>query len=201
MSATRRTPGLRRLGAACTALALGAVMTACSSGGGDHAAPEATTPTSLAEVDTGAASLTPRDPCAGIDAAVMDEVVGGVEGEVETWQPGDTLPGTEHVIDEYGCRVRGQATASAWVFATPVTPAQARGLVREATAMKCQPSAAPTFGSPGVAVTCTLNTGRQIKGVRGLLDDVWVACEVHGTEATTATVERWCAAVLESLSA
>src|SRR5690606_17613797 len=101
--------------------------------------------------------------------------------------------------DEFGCRADASGVAAAaWVFAPPVSRREARGLVAEATGGKCRRSDADSFGSPGVALACDLNSGQRLTGMRGLVGDAWVACDVRGAGSDVA--ERWCTAVLESLA-
>lgn len=187
----------RRLASTGAALLLALLATtACSADEAPPAPPEPTV-TSLSDLDTGPLVPVRRDPCAGVPAAVLDNLGAG-EDDVERWQPGQTLPDSAQVADEFGCRVSGDVTATAWVFAPPVSAREARGLLEEMPRTRCRPAPGPAFGSPGAAYSCDLEGGTQVHGVRGLLADAWVTCEVAGGDAATAN--RWCAAVLESLS-
>lgn len=202
VSASPRTTLARRVVPAVVLLAGAVGAGACTSPDQppreEQAAPS---PTPLASYGTDGLSAAPRDPCAALADETVAEVLGGEPTGERSWAPGERVPGTPEIGDEWGCsRTAGDVTASAWVFSPPVSPATARGLAEEAAGLKCRRLRdAETFGDPGVAFTCDLNTGTTLSGRRGLVGTAWVACEVRGP-VSQERVERWCAAVLDSLS-
>jgi hypothetical protein len=178
------------------------LLAGCSGGADDPASPPAATSTPLAAYDTEDLVLSPTGPCASVTPAQVTDALGSEVEASRTWAPGQRLPGTREVADEYGCRhTAGDVTASAWVFAAPTPRPVARRLVREVTRGDCRADRdAGSFGDPGVAYACDLDSGATLTGVRGLVDRTWVACEIRGTDDAE-RVGRWCVSVLESLSA
>ena len=208
VSVPRRTTPARRLrtpaAAVATALAAGVLATACTAPATPSAEPEdEPTSTPLSAYDADPPPVTPRGPCTGIAAATLDDALGGDVAASLSWAPGQRLPGTSEVADEHGCRYTAEdVTASAWVFAVPTSPAQARRLVQEVTGQQeCRPVRdVETFGDPGVAFSCDRRRGAPLTGMRALVSPWWVSCEIRGTDDVE-RVGRWCAAVLGSLSA
>jgi hypothetical protein len=178
-----------------------ALLTACTEDAASPEPPAPATSTSLAAYDTDGLVLSPTGPCARVTAAQVGDALGAAVESSRTWAPGQRLPGTPEVADEYGCRhTAGDVTASAWVFAAPVDRRAARRLVAETTTGACRADRdAPSFGEPGVAYSCD-GSGTVRTGVRGLVDRTWVTCEIRGTDDRE-RVGRWCVSVLESLSA
>ena len=201
--ASRRTTPARARSSLVAVVATATVLLAGCSGGDDApASPPAASSTPLAAYDTEDLVLTPTDPCAAVTPAQVTDALGTEVGSSRTWAPGQRLPGTREVADEYGCRhTAGEVTASAWVFAAPTPRPVARRLVKEVTRGDCRADRdADSFGDPGVAYTCDLDGGTSLTGVRGLVGRTWVACEIRGTDDHE-RVGRWCVSVLESLSA
>lgn len=155
----------------------------------------------LAAYDDGTALL-PRTPCTDVPADALTDALGADVESTLTWVPGERLPDSPEIADEYGCRhAGGDATASAWVFAAPTSPGRARRLADELPGPACRRvTGAETFGDPGIAFTCEPENGAPLTGLRGLVGTSWVACEIRGTDDAE-RVDRWCAAVLASLSA
>jgi hypothetical protein len=110
------------------------------------------------------------------------------------------------VAHEFGCSwsAADGGEARGWVFAPPVTAAQARRLVRTAartTGCTELPDAA-VFGTPSVAVTCT-DGATQTVSYRGLFGDAWLACSLQGVGPVDPVelaerADRWCATVVTS---
>lgn len=194
----RTTPGARSWAAA---LVLACGTAACTPQLGPLSPAQQVTGAPLSAYDEDGPALAPGDPCTAMAADRVTDALGSEAETSVTWAPGRRVPGTSEVADEYGCRfTAGDVTASAWVFAVPTSPARAGRLAKEATGTTCRRARdTETFGEPGVAFTCRLDTGSTLTGMRGLVGSSWVACEILGTEDTE-RVGRWCAAVLESLT-
>ncbi|WP_300678435.1 hypothetical protein [Nocardioides sp.] len=163
----------------------------------DPAAPVATPLAhSLSTLDTTTMTLARAPMCGAVDAADVTAALGAGAATSTTWKNGDTAPlgSVSDVAHEYGCSwTAGARSASAWVFAPPVTVAEAGDLVAAAKAVKgCTPiPGAPAFGSPSIALSC----GDTVS-YRGLYGDAWLVCTLTGPSATTTPLAlRWCASV------
>ncbi|MBC9734117.1 hypothetical protein [Nocardioides marmotae] len=183
-----------------------------SSGPAGPTSPTAAPPVAL-DPDTGLDDLETRGLaavrgpfCAGIAPAAVEAALGGAPTRAEAYGNGESAALTPRVTDvahEHGCLwSTGGTTARGWVFAPPVTPARARGLVRLATGGRgCSRVAdAPTFGEPGVALVCRRGDVREAS-YRGLLGDAWVVCSISAPRSLDraeqlARTSRWCAAVV-----
>jgi hypothetical protein len=174
----------------------------CTEGGAAPASPSLATSTPLSAYDTDGLVLSPTGPCSGVTADQVTDALGTEVESSRTWAPGQRLPGTREVADEYGCRhTAADVTAAAWVFAAPTAERLARRLVAEVTKGECRADRdADAFGDPGVAYACDLDPGTVVTGVRGLVGRTWVTCEIRGTDDRE-RVGRWCVSVLGSLSA
>ena len=208
VSVPRRTTPAHRV----AALAVG-VLVAAGAGGCTQAAGPAGSPEQeqqqeqpsrapLSAYGSDGPQLVLGGPCTEVSAESVADALGAAAETSLTWAPGQRLPGSPEVADEYGCRhTAGDVTASAWVFAVPTSRGQARRLAKEVTGPRCRRlRGAETYGDPGVAFTCEPASGPTLTGYRGLVGTSWVACEIAGTDDDE-RVGRWCAAVLESLSA
>jgi hypothetical protein len=112
------------------------------------------------------------------------------------------------VVHEDGCRFEAEdgTAAETWVFAPPVTAAQAAVLARRAsTAEGCRALPdAPAFGRSSVATVCDTADGATVTSFRGLFGDAWLTCSltVPATapeqEALAERTGRWCAAVAQT---
>ncbi|QIK74099.1 hypothetical protein [Nocardioides piscis] len=186
------------------------VLTGCSQ---DEPAPspeaETTTitptPTPLSDYATDDLALARADFCDRVGQESLVDALGREPSDAISWGPGDQLPGTEEVSNEFGCAwtastvTTGPADARAWIFAPPITAERAEDFASEMVGTKCRRlESAPELGAPGVAQTCTLNTGAALTGFYGLVGDAWVGCEVHGTDEVS-RVGEWCVAVLEAM--
>lgn len=137
--------------------------------------------------------ISPEAAALGLGADDADEVEAPV-----AWRPGARLPGSSALANEWGCAfTSGTTTASAWLFATPVTPRQARGLARTAGRGDCTVKDVPEIGSPGVVVTCG-DGARKHTTYHGLVGDTWLACRMSGT-GDAERVGRWCVVALEAM--
>lgn len=165
--------------------------------------------TDLADFDT-AAAVVQRAPFCEL---VPDEAVSaalGAEAELTAYGNGEeseALPSGD-VAHEYGCLFNAGPTvgnARAWVFAPPVTAARAGQLVSAARTAGCTAeAAAPAYGTPSLALSCTAD-GLVTVSYRGLFGDAWLACSLTlpvasaGDDAVS-RAGRWCVAVAEAAS-
>lgn len=181
-------------------LTVGWGATACTGQDAPEGPAPSPTSTPLASYEVRGLEIQRRDPCARVTDTQVRDALGVEPEQTGTWQPGQRLPGTSEVADEWGCsRSAGEITARAWVFSPPVGRAEARRLADDAVGGKCRSMGDERgFGEPGVGYACGLNAGGQVTGFAGLVGDAWVVCEL-----TTGDVDRagrWCVSVLESLS-
>jgi hypothetical protein len=145
------------------------------------------------------------------DDEVSDALDGDIDG-TDSYEPGDTVrvaPGVRDVAHEHSCSFEGSgAEARVWVFAAPVSTAQARGLVRDLRGeqgCKATPTGT-TYGTPGLTRVCT-GGGEVEASLRGLFGDTWLSCQVtdQGDAVDARAVEsragRWCVHVATTLGA
>ena len=206
MRSWRRTAALALLPALITTLA------GCTTGQTPEPEPEAEPePTTLASYDTAGVNVVRGPFCDRVPPTGIEHALGDVPADSESWDDGDRerLPdGTRDRVHEYGCRwTAADATqASAWVFAPPVTPAQARVLARNVTrdaygaTCRRMPGAAD-FGAPGASATCSLDTGDLVIERAGLFGDAWLTCTVSaaGSPADLAArASEWCVHVVQA---
>ncbi|MGZ5398649.1 MAG: hypothetical protein ACXWDM_01465 [Nocardioides sp.] len=172
------------------------------------AEPERTT---LESYDTAGVDVIRGPFCDRVSPTGIEHALGNVPAESESWDDGDRerLPdGTRDRVHEYGCRwTAADATqASAWVFAPPVTAAQARALTRDvsrnAFGATCRPAPEPgDFGAPGATATCSLDSGGTLVERAGLFGDAWLTCSVLAAGNPVDLAERvseWCVHVVEA---
>lgn len=220
MSGARRAPRRRRTPARPLLQALLALLVVALVAGGvvlsvrlserEDAAPSTRRPTptvtetSLADLDTASLAVARTDFCARVAPAAAETALGSAPTATDTWGNGDraaVAPGVRDVVHEFGCAWRAPgAEATAWVFAPPVTDAEAARLGRAATrAQRCAPvPGAPPFGTHSVAVRCT---GKAVTTTfHGLFGDAWLSCAVSGPEDPAVT-ERWCVTVAQAAAA
>jgi hypothetical protein len=158
------------------------------------------------------------------DLVAGDDVRQALEGAVRDtrhYGNGDDVevrPGVVDVSHEFGCTFEGSAgkVARAWVFARPVTVAEARTLVRQARrGDDCAFPESVRFGAPSLTSVCEVAgpPPEEVPMVRarleGLFTDSWVGCEIteplgrgEDTGARADVVQRadqWCTAVVTSL--
>ena len=196
-----------------TRLALTAVvvtgLTAGCSGSDERTAPDPVpSDTPLAEVDlTGVVAA--RTPfCDVLNPESVAIVLGGEptkSDEYATGQRASLAPGLEDVANEYSCFYeRGSGdkvrTARAWLFAQPVTAAQARKWVEERSGEDgCRAAGELSFGDPGVVQSCVQGSRRRVTAA-GLFGDGWLTCQATAPSTTGEAelldrVQRWCAEV------
>ena len=179
-------------------------LTACTGGDEEPTAdptPTTTEPTPLADFATDSLTVARESFCARVAPASVEDALGGAPDRTDEWVNGDraAVGGVTDVVHEYGCRWRtSDGTAvSGWVFAPPVTRAQAAALRRAAAqADGCRPVAgAPAYGSPSVAVRCDDGT----TSFHGLFGDAWLSCSAPTDDLAVAG--RWCVSVAQAATA
>lgn len=191
---------------------LAAVLVAGGCSGGSDAPAPSPTPdlgTPLADVATRKLAVARGDWCSSLPDDAVERTLGGPARRTSSYGNGDRVTlgdGVRDVVHEYSCSFvgAGGATARAWVFAPPVTPARAQSLVRAArNGRGCRAiDSAAGFGQPSVATRCTTDGLRRIT-YQGLFGDAWLSCSLTeptgGPEADLADrADRWCAAVAQT---
>lgn len=171
--------------------------------------PAAPLSTRIADLDTGALTVQRAGFCDLVAPETLEAALGGPPADVTTYGNGESAAISAEVDDiahEYGCRWRrGPLTLRAWVFAPPVTSADAGRLVRDArSAEGCDVQRdAPAFGEPSIARTCPAGKGFGAS-YRGLFGDAWLACSLTARgdrESVLTQADPWCAAVAEAAAA
>ncbi|RNL78680.1 hypothetical protein [Nocardioides marmorisolisilvae] len=187
-------------------LILALVLTGC---GGDQtpAAKPTTTPTSIARLDAGSMRVVRVAFCDLVPRTAVRSALGAGPTLSRSWRNGDRLREAGRQIGhEFGCAWFGphRRAARAWVFAQPVRPTFATGLVRRAGQEHgCRGTASRLFGTPSVVQTCRVAPGVQRIRRAGLFGDTWLTCEVTGPVSTSlrARTDRWCVSVASALNA
>lgn len=179
----------------------------CTTSSGPAAPPPTSpSPTALASIDTTKVGVARAAFCDRIPEAAVSEALGRAPADTRAWNNGDPLPfGVEgDIAHEFGCVfTAGKRSATAQVFAPPMTVARARALVRDSAGGKCQRwREAPRFGSPSGGTDCTLNVGTRFVALNGLFGDAWLTCGLTSERTgwsdkqLPARTTDWCAAVL-----
>ena len=180
-------------------------LSACSGGTAPKrpAADPTAESTPLADYDTSHLALVRGDFCDRVTEGAIAAALGDDSTDGQAWQPGTRLPGSRDISNEFGCSwSSGSVSATAWVFAPPVTAQRAADFAREIVGKECQRlETAPDLGAPSVAQHC--GKGADLTSFHGLVGDAWVGCEIRGLPVAggddTARVGEWCVAVLEAL--
>jgi hypothetical protein len=207
-------------------------LTACTISSEPESSPAASTsptPThggsGTERVDVTGWSVPRTDFCGALDEKTVEEALGGPVTDTAHYGNGDQVevrPGYVDVSHEYGCTFLGAdgATAKAWVFARPVTTAEARRVVRrERRGESCAFPDPVGFGRPHLTSMCEVpgakGSGPTARArLEGLFDQSWLACEVadpldaSGSAEPTSPVPRadvlqraarWCADVVRTI--
>jgi hypothetical protein len=187
-----------------TALALGG----CDDGGSEPSSTPTPTSTPLSDFDSAGLVVGRTDFCARVAPAAIETALDGPATDSATWSNGDQAevsPGVRDVVHEDGCSWSSDAAdVRAWVFAPPVTAAQARTLARS-SAREDGCSAvrdAPAFGSPTVAVRCQVD-GQTVTSFHGLFGDAWLSCSLTASGQPADLLQRtgrWCVTVAQASS-
>ena len=152
--------------------------------------------TPLAGFDTLHVAVHRRAFCDRIPAADVAHLVGAT-AHGTSWSDGDKVPlgTTTDVAHEFGCSWTGTGgrSISAWVFAPPVTAAQAASYGAAAAAGCARIPG--TFGAASVGLRCGSSYS-----FRGLFGDAWLTCTVSGPGASADVAGRWCVTVVRTAS-
>lgn len=182
------------------------LLAGCTGGGSEpKSAPPSQSATPLQSLKTTELVVPRQGFCPMVAPAEVATALGGQPTTSTSYDNGQRAWLTDQVRDvshEYGCswRMHKRATARAWVFAPPITPARARELVRSATGGGCSAVSAPDFGAPSVSTRCAGEDG-VTEGYFGLFGDAWLGCTLHVQDRNadlSQRTSRWCATVLSA---
>ena len=207
----------RALARAAPAVILVAGLTAActdssqNDGGAESASPTATP---LSEVDLTGVVASRSAFCDGLEEEPVAAVLGGdpdITISYDSGQRTEVASGLRDVANEYSCYFeRGsddaQRTARAWLFAQPITQAEAEGFIEERRAEKeCEPAGELAFGDPGLVQSCGTATRRRVTAV-GLFGDGWLTCQATAPASVAEDelleqTQLWCADVARTTSA
>jgi hypothetical protein len=171
------------------ALAAATLLSGCTGGSTTPARRSPTpSPTPLERIDLSGLAVHRGPFCDLLDPRHVETVLGGPVVTSDSYRSGDETelaPGVTDVAHEFGCRFTGRhgSQARVWIFAAPVTEADAHDLVAQA---RTQP--------PATVVT-----------VVGLFGDAWLSCQLSAPPAepgrrAVPRAERWCVQVATRLS-
>lgn len=191
------------LGAVVLAIGLLLSLGGCGSDENAPTGSRTAAPTPIARLNTDALNLARVRFCDLVpSSAVRLALGGGGAGAQKSWRNGDPAEvedGVSDVVHEYGCSwSRTGYTASAWLFARSITPAEARAVIAKTSRRKgCTSSAGPHFGTPSQRQVCTLPDGSRRVRLAGLFDDDWLTCQVSGpagqsTDVVSTRADAWC---------
>lgn len=222
MIAVLRAPWFEKAARCLVGAGLAGLLVSCtgpgsSDGSSSRSSSGSSSPGQPGSVDAGALDVGRGPFCDRIDARAVGRVLDGPAQRTHHYGNGDSAeitPGYVDVAHEYNCSFeRGDATARAWVFAPPVTSAQATRVVSEIrTQENCVFPAVSQFGRAAVTAVCTQRQPSPVTRVsqHGLFGDAWLSCdltlpgaELPETEVAdiTESAERWCADVLAAARA
>ncbi|GGF57161.1 hypothetical protein GCM10011519_33890 [Marmoricola endophyticus] len=190
-----------------------AALTACS-GEAPPTSQATAPPTPIARLNTDAMRLVRIEFCSLLPSSAVKTALDGRRGSGERWRSGQEVAVSgdagsgeadaagKDVVHENGCRWSADGySAAAWLFADPVTTAQAREVMRAAGRQKgCTVAPGPDFGNPSQLQSCRLEDGSLRERYAGLFDDTWLTCEVQGPSGSTKSAVRsraaaWCVQV------
>jgi len=201
-------PDMRRLAPplVCALVCLVA-LAGCSSDddpGGTTSPPASATP--LSAYDTSGLVVPRADICGLLPTAAAARALGAAVATTETHVNGDRAPVGDgaDVMHEFGCSwsAADGTTVSAWVFAPPVTVAEAGDLARRLLrAGGCREVSGPELGADSVVTACHRGEKTEL-AFHGLFGDAWLSCAVTGRgmpKALRARAGAWCVDVLEAV--
>jgi hypothetical protein len=140
------------------------------------------------------ASFCDRVPESDLEAGLGGPVTGKA-----SYGPGQTetvADGVKDIVDEFSCSwvgpasLEGSGSIRTWLFAPPVTVAQATELAADVP-KGCQAMAgAPAYGAPSSGYSCKDGSAT----LRGLFGDGWLTCQVQapGDEFDLTTLSDVC---------
>jgi hypothetical protein len=188
------------------------LLAACS---GDDSGPssEPSSPgTPLASYATDTVAAVRGAFCEELPPEAVEAALDGSAAATTTYENGERTMLTDDLRDvahEWGCAYESEdgATARAWLFAPPVTPARAGALVDRALATRgCRPDEqGPAFGRPSVGLVCEAG-GEATASYRGLFGDAWLSCSLTVPVGSLEAADlldrtgRWCVQVAEAAS-
>ena len=206
----------RAVAALCCGLLLSGLLAGCS---GNEAAAPPPPPTPIAKLNTASMAIGRVPFCDLIGKDAVNDALGGStkkKAKKKEWGNGDIIeiaPETaageqKDVVHEFGCSfTRGETVAEAWIYARPVTPAFAKGIVA-LTKPGCVKTPGPAFGSPHLARQCGLPNGLFSARHAGLFGQTWLTCQLTGPAPTpgqaSAVGQRagaWCVQVANAVNA
>lgn len=164
-------------------------------------------PTTLASYDTTGVGAVRGPFCDRVSPTGIEHALEDVPADSEAWDNGDRvrLPdGSRDRVQEFGCRwtAADGTQASAWVFAPPVTRAEARTLRRERPGQGCSTHRGDDLGSPSVVWRCEDSEGSTEERYAGLLGDAWLTCTLSASGPADRELDvrtsEWCVAVVEA---
>lgn len=165
----------------------------------------------LSEIRLDEVNATRTPFCRNIPDEAITTAVGGSAkaSEYANGERKSLEPGLRDVAAEFGCVfTRGTNRARVWVFAAPITPYDARQLVKtERSEEGCTPTGVLRFGRPGAVLDCRAGTGTASKRTLhavGRIGDAWVHCELTSlaTPEDSRFVlrgQRWCVAAVYAM--
>lgn len=174
-----------------------------------------------ADLDLSAFPVPRTDLCPALDEQAVARALGAPVADTAHYRNGEEFevrPGQRDVAHEYGCvfEAADGTTARTWVFARPVTVAEARTLVRRTRRDgDCAFPRSIGFGDPGVTSVCEQDEGPAIRArLQGLFGDTWLSCELEqplgarqdGAESDAGAdvvrrADRWCTDVVTRVGA
>jgi hypothetical protein len=181
-------------------------LSACSPDDDPPTGPDPTAAgTPLASYDTVGFAVPRADICGLIAEGTAARALGADVVTTTSHGNGDKVevaPGVTDVVHEFGCgwSAADGTTASVWVFAPPVTPAEADDLARSVTRDHgCHAVKGPAFGAHSVQTVCHRGSRRIEAAFHGLFADAWLSCAITGPGGPSALRRKasaWCVDVL-----
>ncbi|HET9499282.1 MAG TPA: hypothetical protein VFO98_03385 [Marmoricola sp.] len=201
-------PSRRSPVAIAVAVLVGVLAAGCSDDA--PAKPEPSRPTPIGKLDTAAVVIPRIAFCDLVPDDAVQDALGGAAAESQEWGTGEpaarVVGGRHDATHEFGCSWSGTGgtTASAWVFARPVTAAFAQQVVRQASsAQGCTTPPAGAFGAPTELQVCTLPGATERVRRAGLFGDTWLTCQVTAPAGATAALreraDAWCVQLTHAL--
>jgi hypothetical protein len=167
--------------------------------------------TALEDFDTEGLVVRRASFCSAIDQREVEAALGTDAESERAWGNGDRIEvsdGARDVVHEFGCEyVGGDITASAWVFAPPVSARRARQLASKTPTQGgvCAKVHSSAFGDPSAAWSC-LEQGETVSTFVGRFGDAWLTCRLRNSQAGGDPIHlhdragRWCVGVAQAAS-
>lgn len=149
----------------------------------------------VSRADLSALPVPRESVCAAVPEPAVQSALDGPVVSTAHYDNGEQLElptGEQDVSHEFGCVWTGSdgVEARLWVFARPVSQAEARGLAGSARRGRgCRVDDRVGFGDPGVTSVCPQpsqdDEPRSRARLEGLFGQTWVGCEVSASAART----------------